>query len=91
MVCFLLVTSCFGLMLFIKQCCDEASLDFGPVSDCSTSSTGNKLEHQMGLLTEALDPPHKYTPWITLNGVSGDRLILQCLLVAFRRVPQFSL
>nr|AIU34503.1 gamma-interferon-inducible lysosomal thiol reductase [Stichopus monotuberculatus] len=57
-----------------SQCCDEASLDFGPVSDCSTSSTGNKLEHQMGLLTEALDPPHKYTPWITLNGVHTDTI-----------------
>jgi hypothetical protein len=28
---------------------------------------GNNLEHNVGDATEALNPPHTYVPWITVN------------------------
>jgi interferon gamma-inducible protein 30 len=38
---------------------------------CFNGTLGNQLEHQMAVKTEALDPPHKYVPWIVLNSVSN--------------------
>ena len=39
---------------------------------CTTSKQGNDLQHQNALKTGALDPPHKYVPWIVLNGQHTD-------------------
>ncbi|KAL3892301.1 hypothetical protein ACJMK2_004518 [Sinanodonta woodiana] len=47
-------------------------IDLDKIMGCSKSSLGNELEHQMALLTEALQPPHTYVPWVTLNGVHTD-------------------
>eukprot|EP00057_Strongylocentrotus_purpuratus_P021948 XP_011676422.1 PREDICTED: uncharacterized protein LOC753478 [Strongylocentrotus purpuratus] len=41
-----------------------------PLKNCTGGPMGNKLEHSMALKTEALNPPHQYTPWVVLNGVS---------------------
>lgn len=56
-------------MVFFIQCAKQQGIDIQPIMDCSTSSLGNSLEHQMALKTEALNPPHEYVPWVTLNGV----------------------
>jgi len=36
---------------------------------CTKSPLGNQLEHEMALDTDKLVPPHRYVPWIVLNGV----------------------
>ncbi|XP_011417890.4 gamma-interferon-inducible lysosomal thiol reductase [Magallana gigas] len=55
-----------------KKCAKQQGIDIQPIMDCSTSSLGNSLLHQMALKTEALNPPHEYVPWVTLNGVHTE-------------------
>lgn len=33
---------------------------------------GNKLHHEYGALTDALEPPHQFVPWIIVNGVYSE-------------------
>ncbi|XP_053320065.1 gamma-interferon-inducible lysosomal thiol reductase [Spea bombifrons] len=52
----------------------EPSLSSKKVVECVNSDLGNKLMHQNALRTEALNPPHKYVPWIVINGKHSDDL-----------------
>ncbi|GFR89232.1 interferon-gamma-inducible lysosomal thiol reductase [Elysia marginata] len=48
-----------------------------PIEDilkCSKSAEGNHLEHQMAVKTDALKPPHRYVPWVTVNGVHTETI-----------------
>ena len=38
------------------------------------SSMGNQLEHKVALKTEALNPPHRYVPWLVANGQHTDTI-----------------
>ncbi|KAL3892308.1 hypothetical protein ACJMK2_004525 [Sinanodonta woodiana] len=49
-------------------------IDLDKIMGCSKSSLGNELEHQMALQTNALQPPHTYVPWVTLNGVHTEEI-----------------
>ena len=61
-------------MFIPLQCAQKLSIDFSPIETCYKGSQGNELEHQMAVKTESLNPPHKYTPWIVINGVSIAKL-----------------
>ena len=52
------------------QCAKQLGINYSPIQMCSEGVVGNQLEHMMAQKTEALNPPHKYVPWVTLNGVS---------------------
>ncbi|NXP19070.1 GILT reductase, partial [Scytalopus superciliaris] len=49
-------------------------LDRGRISNCVQGDMGLDLMHQNAQLTEALDPPHQYVPWIVINGKHTDEL-----------------
>eukprot|EP00090_Calanus_glacialis_P005123 TRINITY_DN1393_c0_g1_i4.p1 TRINITY_DN1393_c0_g1~~TRINITY_DN1393_c0_g1_i4.p1 ORF type:complete len:242 (-),score=65.48 TRINITY_DN1393_c0_g1_i4:299-1024(-) len=51
-----------------------SSVSYDAVKKCASGKEGNKLEHAMGAKTEALSPPHKYVPWIVINGEHTDEL-----------------
>ena len=37
--------------------------------NCVQSDEGNRLQHEVGLVTERLKPAHQYVPWIVVDGV----------------------
>jgi interferon gamma-inducible protein 30 len=43
--------------------------DWSEIDQCTSSRLGNKLQHKVAEETNNLQPPHQFTPWITLNGV----------------------
>jgi len=55
-----------------KKCAQQYGVNYNTVDQCTKSTLGNNLEHQMALKTDALKPAHQYVPWVTLNGVHND-------------------
>jgi len=54
-----------------KKCNKAAGLDDDDVFTCANSTEGRQLHYQAALLTDALNPPHQYTPWVTINDAHG--------------------
>ena len=57
-----------------SECASKLGLDYSQIRSCVEGSLGNQLEHEMALRTNALQPPHQYVPWVTLNGVHTERI-----------------
>lgn len=51
-----------------ESCFEELGLDPKLVSECYTGGYGNELELEYAAETNALQPPHKYVPWVVVDG-----------------------
>jgi len=51
-----------------KACAQSLQVDWEKIESCANSTLGNNLEHEMAEKTNALEPPHGFVPWITMNG-----------------------
>ncbi|KAI3450576.1 hypothetical protein Pfo_007241 [Paulownia fortunei] len=51
-----------------ETCFEKLGLDASPVADCYNSKRGTELELQYAAETNALQPPHKYVPWVVVDG-----------------------
>ncbi|CAH2038702.1 unnamed protein product, partial [Thlaspi arvense] len=51
-----------------ETCYEKLNLNSKPVADCLSSGHGNELELQYAAETSALEPPHKYVPWVVVDG-----------------------
>ncbi|KFK43005.1 hypothetical protein AALP_AA1G067000 [Arabis alpina] len=51
-----------------ETCYEKLNLDSRPITDCLESGHGNKLQLQYAAETNALQPPHKYVPWVVVDG-----------------------
>ncbi|KAJ8308009.1 hypothetical protein KUTeg_012883 [Tegillarca granosa] len=58
----------------VIECSQHFKVDYDAITKCANSDMGNQLEHQMALKTMALNPPHKYVPWVTINGVHTEEM-----------------
>lgn len=54
------------------QCAEKTQIDFTKISSCMESSLGNQVQHKFAVETENLQPPHKYVPWVTVNGIHTE-------------------
>ncbi|XP_027773698.1 gamma-interferon-responsive lysosomal thiol protein-like isoform X2 [Solanum pennellii] len=51
-----------------ETCFEKLNLKKKLVTDCVLSGRGNELELQYAAETNALQPPHKYVPWVVVDG-----------------------
>ncbi|KQK22107.1 gamma-interferon-inducible lysosomal thiol reductase isoform X2 [Brachypodium distachyon] len=51
-----------------ESCFNKLGLDSKRVTDCYKSERGHELSLKFGKLTDALVPPHKYVPWVVVDG-----------------------
>ncbi|XP_061797647.1 gamma-interferon-inducible lysosomal thiol reductase [Nerophis lumbriciformis] len=58
--------SCVGLY--------SPQLSWERLMSCVNGDEGNQLMHQNALKTQALVPPHRFVPWVTVNGEHTDDL-----------------
>ncbi|GAB6022282.1 hypothetical protein CHUAL_006408 [Chamberlinius hualienensis] len=59
------VTACQG-------CAMQYGLEWDLLYDCANAAQGSDLLHDNGLLTQSLQPPLTYVPWIVINDVYSD-------------------
>ncbi|KAL3694914.1 hypothetical protein R1sor_008565 [Riccia sorocarpa] len=51
-----------------KTCVDTSYVDLDTINSCFEGPLGDKLVRGNGAETDSLDPPHKYVPWVVVNG-----------------------
>lgn len=44
------------------------NVSFGKIDNCVNGKKGNDLMYKLSTETSALNPPHKYAPWVTIDG-----------------------
>ena len=44
------------------------TVSFEEVDRCANGQEGNKLMYKLSVSTASLNPPHKYAPWVTVDG-----------------------
>jgi len=64
-----------GTASVAQNCATNNGLDWNTISTCSGSdptvgstADGNPLMHNIALWTNALNPPHQWTPWVIIDG-----------------------
>lgn len=53
-----------------EACAKKPSIDmnWSMIDSCTKGALGHQLELMYANITNSLQPPHRYTPWITING-----------------------
>jgi len=61
-----------SIKVIAQQCAKTLNINYDQIDACYNSQQGNDWQHANAVTTGALNPPHQYVPWITLNGVHTD-------------------
>ncbi|KAL2632704.1 hypothetical protein R1flu_004183 [Riccia fluitans] len=51
-----------------KSCVEPSGVDFETIDKCFEGQEGDKIVRANGAETDSLKPPHKYVPWVVVNG-----------------------
>ncbi|KAF8683819.1 hypothetical protein HU200_044756 [Digitaria exilis] len=51
-----------------ESCFQKLGLDPKPITECYQSEQGHKLDLKYANQTDALVPPHRYVPWVVVDG-----------------------
>lgn len=54
-----------------KECMKKfnvSNVSFEEINICATGKEGNDLMYKLSVATSSLNPPHKYAPWVTIDG-----------------------
>ncbi|KAF7827637.1 Gamma-interferon-inducible lysosomal thiol reductase [Senna tora] len=51
-----------------ESCFKKLGLDPKPIDNCYTSEFGKELDLKYAAETNGLQPPHKYVPWVVVDG-----------------------
>jgi len=57
-----------------QQCATSLGINYSPIQACAQGALGNQLEHKIAEATDNLQPPHKYAPWIVVNGIHTEEI-----------------
>lgn len=57
-----------------EMCVTKAGLKWSDVNTCANGKEGNTLMHNSAMMTDKLNPPHKYVPWVVVNGEHTESL-----------------
>ncbi|NWV01967.1 GILT reductase, partial [Upupa epops] len=63
-------------------------LDGHRIASCVRGDMGATLMHRNAQLTQALDPPHQFVPWVVINGKHTDELQAQAEASLLRLICQ---
>jgi interferon gamma-inducible protein 30 len=65
-----------GVESVASACAQKGGLDWSQINTCAgpnpavgTATDGNPLMHKIAVVTNNLQPPHQWTPWVVINGV----------------------
>ncbi|PKA55328.1 hypothetical protein AXF42_Ash003966 [Apostasia shenzhenica] len=79
-----------------ESCFQNTGLDQQALVNCYNSGLGQEIELQYGAQTAALVPPHRYVPWVVVNGLplydvsSAMFVLIICLVLLCRLCCHFS-
>jgi interferon gamma-inducible protein 30 len=57
-----------------SYCLSKDSKGLGNLKNCLNSAVSNSMQHEMAVKTNSLNPPHKWVPWIVVDGVNDDNI-----------------
>ncbi|KAJ9173029.1 hypothetical protein P3X46_016205 [Hevea brasiliensis] len=57
-----------GAEALYNVCAEQLGFPAKPIKDCHESARGRELLLQYGSRTDSLNPPHRYVPWVVVNG-----------------------
>lgn len=71
----------------VQQCASKASLSYSKIQSCFSGPEGDTCITNAAKATNNLNPPHQYTPWVTVNGkhLSGIQHVLSAVCAELKK------
>jgi len=70
-----------------KTCLPDSGMDKEAILDCAKGNEGDLLHMAAAQMTIDLDPPHKWTPWVVMDGKPLEDKTQQILAEICKKIP----
>ena len=71
-----------------KTCLPDSGMDLAAIMDCAKGDEGDLLHMAAAQMTIDLDPPHKWTPWVLLDGKPLEEKTQEILAEICKKLPK---